>query len=92
MTMQVQAPPQYRFLGDLANRISARANFAVAKDESTDWLRVTYERRSLLISAEFSEKEGWYYKWGNSQARRAPVELLIEVDKQIATLLMEERR
>lgn len=92
MTMQLQAPPQYRLLVNLANRISAREGFTVTKDEATDWLRVTYLKRTVLVSAEYSEKDGWYYKWGNARRRRAPVHAVTEVDERIATLLMEERR
>jgi hypothetical protein len=88
MATQLQPPPHYRLLGDLANRISGRTAFSVARDSATDWLRVTFERRSLLVSAEFNERDGWCYRWGNAKNRQASVQEVVAVERMIAALLM----
>lgn len=94
MTTQLRTgtiPANYRFLGELANRLSGKGLHVRWSSDRGMWLRPSYGRRSILVSAE-QVRDEWIFRWGNHRSRTAPVDQLTTVADRIHALLVGGRQ
>ncbi|GAA3200611.1 hypothetical protein [Actinocorallia longicatena] len=93
MTENQDAEQREFVLGALAREVLRHQDVTVTRHTASGlWLRATFQRTSVLVSAESNGRGGWTYRWGSHSLRRAPADQPGEAAARIVELLVSRAR